>query len=324
MHASPHFYFGNMLKKMSFALALILLAAILLPNLRSLYEGIFFYLRDTVTYSPIPRRAIQRDGRYGSIYDLVQFRNADRQAYILKQLAGLQVSVTQIPIPGSTQTSILVRFSDAQPLTIISAHYDKLFDEIDYQGASDNTAAVGVLLAAVKEIAKSGTGGTRAFLFTGEEERGLRGSQAFVEYARDAAHPIAIRENINFDNVGRGKLAIRPSASVPGFIFTIPFVGDYGYDGREFRASPPYPLAPTRLAQSVVRAQPETTVFEKFTALSDSNVFQGNGIETVAISGDNIPYLERTWHTFADRVELLDENNLDLAYDLIVKYSARN
>jgi hypothetical protein len=313
-----------MQKRMPLIVLILLLAAIILPNLRSLYEGIFFYLRDTITYTPNPPRSIQRDGRYASIYDLVQLRNAERQAYLLKRLGALNASVVQIPIPGSTQSNILVRFSTAQPLVIFSAHYDKLFDEIDYQGASDNTAAVGVLLAAAEELARSGTGGNRAFLFTGEEEKGLRGSQAFVQYARDAAHAprIAIKEIINFDNVGRGNLAVRPSASVPGFIFTIPFLGDYGYDGRDFRPSPPYPLVPTRLTQAVLRAQPATTVYEKFTALSDSNVFQANNIDTVAISGDNIPYLERTWHTYADRVELLDELNLDLAFELILKYGA--
>gem|GEM_PF-637359 len=311
-------------KQIAFAIPLLLLAAIILPNLRSLYEGIFFYLRDTITYTPNPTRSVQRDGRYASVYDLVQLRNAERQAYLLNRLKTLGLSVTEIPIPNSQTPNLFVRFNSVGPYIIFSAHYDKLFDEVEYQGASDNTAAVSVLLAAAEELARSSTGGNRAFLFTGEEEKGLRGSQAFVSHARDTAHLIAIKEIINFDNVGRGKLAIRPSASVPGFIFTIPFLGDYGYDGREFRPSPPYPLAPMRLTQSILRAQPATTVYEKFTALSDSNVFQANNIETVAISGDNIPYLERTWHTHTDRVELLDEANLDLAFDLILKYETGN
>jgi Zn-dependent M28 family amino/carboxypeptidase len=312
------------LKQIAFAIPFVLLAAIVLPNLRSLYEGIFFYLRDTITYTPVPAHPIQRAGRYASIHELVQHRNAERQAYLLNRLNKLGLSVTEIPIPNSQTPNLFVRFNPAGPYTIFSAHYDKLFDQIEYQGASDNTAAVSVLLAAVEEIANRGGGGNRAFLFTGEEEKGLRGSQAFVEYARDAAHPIAIKAILNFDNVGRGKLAIRPSAAVPGFIFTIPFLGDFGYDGRDFKPSPPYPLAPRRLTQEVLRAQPETTVYARFTARSDSNVFQANNIETVAISGDDIPYLERTWHTFADRVELLDERNLDLAFELILKFGIGN
>jgi len=210
-----------------------------------------------------------------------------------------------------------VRFDSAGPYTIFSAHYDKLYDNMDYQGASDNTAAVSVLLAAMDELAQRGDGGNRAFLFTGEEETGLRGAQAFVEYAR--ANNLPIRAIVNFDNIGRGQLAIRPSAERPGFVFTLPLFGNFVYDGRALNPSPVYPLADARLTQELGRAQPALAVYEHFTALSDSNVFQANGIDTVAVSGDDMYYLELTWHTYTDRVELLDESNLDLAFDLIMK-----
>jgi Zn-dependent M28 family amino/carboxypeptidase len=323
-----------MFRRIAFGLFLILLAGFVLPNLRSLYEGIIFYLRDTISYTPNPPHQIQRDGRYSSLYDLIQLRNAERQAYILKRLDKFRI--TQIPIPSSTQTDILVPMSPSGPYTVFSAHYDKIFDDSNYQGASDNTAAVSVLIASIDELARSNDGSAVAFLFTGEEERGLRGSAAFIDYAR--ANNIAIRENVNFDNVGRGKLAIRPSAEAPGFVFTIPFLTDYAYDGRTFTPIPPspspstnargesrpipsYPLAPPRLVQAVLRAQPDTIVYERFTARSDSNVFQENGIDTVAISGDDMRFLDLTWHTYADRIELLDEHNLDLAFDLILKFA---
>jgi hypothetical protein len=35
-------------------------------------------------------------------------------------------------------------------------------------------------------------------------------------------------------------------------------------------------------------------------------------------------FLDLTWHTYADRVELLDERNLDLAYDLILSYATEH
>ena len=295
--------------------ALVIAALMIIPNSRSLYEGIFFYLRDVVAYNPSDVKPISRDGRYASVYDLVQMRNADRRLYIVNSRASRLV-VFEFPIPGSQLTNIFVRFDSPGPYTIFSAHYDKLFDDSDYQGASDNTAAVSVLLAAIDELARHGDAGNYAFLFTGEEETGLRGASAFVEYAR--ANGIAIREIINFDNIGRGKLAIRPSASLPGFIFTIPFIGDFAFDGHSFHASPAYPLANSRLTQSLTRANPDLIVYERFTALSDSNVFQDAGIETVAISSSDMSYLEQTWHTYADRVELLDERNLDLALELII------
>ena len=306
-------------KRILLVLVLLVLAALIIPNLRTLYEGILYYVR----YAVIPDsvKPISRDGRYASLYDLVQMRNLERLQYLRTRLQAENVTVEEIAIPNSNLPNLFVRFNSTGPYTIFSAHYDKLHDDANYQGASDNTAAVSVLLASVEELARpfdSAQGGNtdnRAFLFTGEEERGLRGSAAFVEYAR--ANQIPIRENVNFDNLGRGWLAVRPSASVPGIVFTLPFFGDWSYDGREFRASPPYPLAPTTLTQKLSRLQPDLVVLERFTAVSDSNVFQANGIPTVAISGDDIRFLDETWHTYADRVEFLDERNLDRAFALI-------
>ncbi len=299
---------------------LVLLAAILavvtIPNARALYEGIFFYLRDTVTYNPSAVQPIDPGGRYASVYDLVRSLNLARRDYILHHLALPGIKTTRIPVPNSALDDILVTFGSPGPYTVYSAHYDKLYDDIFYEGASDNTAAVSTLLACVAEFAKRNYTGNAAFLFTGEEETGLRGAQAFLHYAH--ANNVGIRENVNFDNLGRGKLAIRPSVTVPGYSFTIPFYGDLTYDGRTLRPNPPFGPANPRVTQELLRVRPDIVVYERFTALSDSNVFQANGIDTVAISGDDMRYLELTWHTYADRVELLDQRNLDLAFDLIV------
>lgn len=307
------------MKRVGWVLVLVPMAVILLPNARSLYEGLFFYVRDVVTYNPAPVQPVRRDGRYGSLYDLVSLRNSERYNYLLSQLDFPDLTITRIPIPNATLPSILVRFANAGPLTIFSAHYDKLHDDVTYQGASDNTAADAVLLASVQELARNSYTGSSAFLFTGEEETGLRGSTAFMDYAR--RNGIAISENVNFDNIGRGRLAIRPSVEVPGFVFTVPFYSDFTYDGRQVRPSRPYASANVRLALALGRVQPDLVVYERFTALSDSNVFQANGIDSVCISGDNMYFLEQTWHTYADRVELIDERNLDLAFDLVTRYA---
>ncbi|HEX7588587.1 MAG TPA: M20/M25/M40 family metallo-hydrolase, partial [Anaerolineae bacterium] len=227
-------------RKVLLILAIVAVAALILPNIRSLYEGIFFYLRDVAAYNPGAVMPIKREGRYASIYDLSGMRNSERHDYVLTRVRAANTLITQIPISNSQLPDIFVRFGGPGPYTVFSAHYDKLHDDPAYQGASDNTAAVSVLLASVTELAKSGDAGKRAFLFTGEEETGLRGAKAFYEYAR--ASGIAIREVVNLDNLGRGKLAIRPSANIPGYVFTIPFFGDFAYDGRTLMSSPPYPL----------------------------------------------------------------------------------
>ncbi|MCI0477125.1 MAG: M20/M25/M40 family metallo-hydrolase [Anaerolineales bacterium] len=313
-----------MTRRIFLALVFLLFALFTFLNARALYEGVFFYLRDVITYDPRAVTPINRAGRYTSIYDLVPLRNAERLAYLQRKLVAPRLIVTSIPISDSQFPNLFVRFKNAPgPYVIFSAHYDKLHDDANYQGASDNTAAVSVLLAAIDELARSfdsaqgGDASNRAFLFTGEEETGLRGAQAFVAYAR--ANALPIRAIINFDNLGRGNLAIRPSAEQPGFVITLPFVSDFVYDGRAFKPGAAYSLANARLAQELVRAQPEIVVYERFTARGDSNVFQASGLETVFVSGDNMHYLELTWHTYADRVELLDERNLDRAFDLILK-----
>lgn len=299
---------------------LVLCATLLLSNARSLYEGIFFYLRDIITPSPI--RPVNRTGRYASLYELIQLRNGERRDYIRGHLETAGMTVTRIPVPDSQLADLWVRFNSEGPYTVYSAHYDKLYDDVNYQGASDNTAAVSVLLAAALDLQRQGYRGPAAFLFTGEEEKGLRGAIAFMNYVH--ATRLAIRENVNFDNVGRGKLAIRPSVQIPGYSFTLPFYGDLTYDGRTLRSSPSYAPASPRLAHALQNVQPDIVVYERFTATSDSNIFQANGIDTVAISGDDMPYLEETWHTYADRVELVDEQNLDRAYELIMRYALAN
>lgn len=303
-----------MSKRLFFILVLLLLTILVLPNTRALYEGLFFYLRDAITYDPHAIQPLSHDGRYASVYDLVRLRNAERRLYILHRVNRL--GVFEFSIPNSQLTNIFVRPDTPGPYTIFCAHYDKLYDDVNYQGASDNTAAVSVLLAAIDELARRGNKSNRAFLFTGEEETGLRGAQAFIADAR--ANHLPIRAIINFDNIGRGRLAIRPAAEQPGFVFTLPLLGDFVYDGRALNLSPVYPRANAHLAQELGRAQSGLVVYEHFTAHSDSNVFQANGIATVAISSDNMYYLQLTWHTYADRVELLDERNLDLAFDLIM------
>ncbi len=309
----------NLLRTAAIVL-LIALAALVVPNARALYEGVFFYLRDAVTYNPTPGHPVDHSGRFGSVYDLVQASNTGRRDYLLQRLAvPPNLSVVQIPVPNSPIPNLFVRFDPQGPYSVFSAHYDKAFDDANYQGASDNTAAVSVLLASIVELARRNYHGSGACLFVAAEETGVHGSPAFIEYAR--ANGVAIRENVNFDDLGRGNLAIRPSAPEPGFVFTLPLYGNIAFDGTNFHPSPPYPPPNPRLTQALLRVAPDAVVLDHFTVLSDSNTFQANGIDSVSISGDGMYYLQLTWDTYYDRVELLDEPNLQRAFDLITQYA---
>jgi Zn-dependent M28 family amino/carboxypeptidase len=201
---------------------------------------------------------------------------------------------------------------------VYCAHYDKFSDAPDFQGATDNTSGVSILLASISELARTGQGGNRAFLFTGEEETGLHGAAAFVDYAR--TNHIAIREIVDLNSFGRDQLALRPPAELPGFVFTLPFYGELVFDGSNLRGSRPYAPVDAGFARALQQIQPDIAVLQNFTSLSDSNVFQSNGIDTVAVSSSNMYYLQQTWNTWTDRVELVDERNLELAYELVLAY----
>ena len=60
------------------------------------------------------------------------------------------------------------------------------------------------------------------------------------------------------------------------------------------------------------------TVCTHMVATSDANVFEAAGYPAANLSGDDMHYLNLTWHTYDDRIELLDEGNLRQAFGLIL------
>lgn len=297
-----------------FALSLFTFACL---NLTALYEGARFFVWPALTDSTQRLAAVSPNGRYAALYDLIHVTNIVRFGYLVKQLDLPDVSIQIIPIPASPQSDIFVQFHRAenQPLTVYAAHYDKIYDDSIYQAAFDNSSSVSVLLASIRALAQANQPGARAFLFTGEEERGLHGAEAFVTYAR--ANNLRLREIINFDNLGRGALAISPPSNNPGYVFLIPLYGEMVFDGRGLTRMPPYSEVNSRLAKKIRCLDSQITAFRHFTTRGDVNIFEENGIDSVAIGGDDAAFADEVWHTYQDTADKIDEHNLDLAYDLI-------
>jgi hypothetical protein len=286
-------------------------------NRRSLLEGLR-YLRQWLAWDPGCVGPVEPGGDFGVCHRLAQLDNAARQALIVGWLRDLNLAPVLIPIPGEALPNVLVRFQERGPYTLFVAHYDKSRETASYQAASDNTAAVAVLLAAARDLAHSPAGRPVALLFTAAEERGLKGARAFMDWA--AAQAWAVGEVINLDMIGRGRLASRPSA-LPGFYFWLPGLGEMAFDGRTLRRGRAYPLPDARLVARLRAVLGDELVsYRRFTARSDSNVFQDAGLPTVSLSSDNMYYLDRVWERDADRLELLDEDNLNLARRLVVEY----
>jgi Zn-dependent M28 family amino/carboxypeptidase len=224
-----------------------------------------------------------------------------------------------IPVPDEPLPNLLVRFDKGNSYTLFVAHYDKSRETASYQGASDNTAAVSILLAAARDLATQPPARSVALLFTAAEERGLKGAHAFLAWAQ--AHDFPIAEVINLDMLGRNRIATRPSA-LPGFYFWLPFIGEIVFDGRRLRRGTPYPLPDQQLVCRFKHLMgKDIVIYRRFTAYSDSNAFQAAGLPTVSLSSDNMYYLDMVWERDADRVEWLDERNLELARRLLVSYA---
>lgn len=388
--------------------------ALALANRSSLAEGLR-YLRHMLAWQPGNVTPVDPGGDFGVCYELAGLDNAGRYELIARRLAGLGLAPVSIPVPGQPLPNLLLLLLGDGPYTLFAAHYDKSRETATYQAASDNTAAVAVLLAALGELVEppppapspkmreggrvepgiaaaddgpelsqchsdsasgeesllrrlTGRGqretaqdneefrpaarafisrlqrfllplrsrrndmafptgppgpGLRplapagvGFLFTAAEEQGLKGASAFSRWAR--AEGLAVDNIINLDMLGRGRLACRPSA-LPGFYFWLPGLGQMVYDGRRLRRGLPYPLPDPRLVAQLKEALGDNlVVYERFAARSDSNIFQAAGWPTVCLSSENMYYLDRVWDRDADRLELLDQDHLELARRLVV------
>jgi hypothetical protein len=299
----------------TYAGALVWLCAFLAGNRRSLAEGLR-YLIHMRTWRPDNIQPIARDGPFGVCYELVGMGNAARCEKIAEELRRLGLEPTQISVPGDPLPNLFVRFGSAGPLTLFVAHYDKSRETPTYQGASDNTAAVCVLLAAARAFAAHPPDRSIGLLFTAAEERGFLGARAFCAWAQ--TENVAIAEVINCDMLGRGRIAVRPSA-LPGFYFQIPGVGAFVYDGRRIARGAAYQQpAPALIRWLQAALGNDLVIYRRFTAHSDSNVFQEAGLPTVSLSSDDMYYLDLIWDRDSDRIELLDERHLALALRVVI------
>jgi Zn-dependent M28 family amino/carboxypeptidase len=177
-----------------------------------------------------------------------------------------------------------------------------------------------MLLVAADELHKNPPARPIAILFTGQEEVGLVGAKAFYEYA--VQNDFQVGEVLNFDNIGRGGLAARASGERSGYVFTLPLLGEYVYNGRTVAQASAYRQPDSTLLERIRRRVP-FAFFDRMVAKSDGTYWQDHGWNAVNISSDDMYYLDETWHTFGDRIELLDQRNLDRALKLVRDYATR-
>lgn len=304
-------------------------------NLNSLDDGIQ-YLQDMFAYVPVSAQPLDPKGRFGFCEQFATLRNAQRAQFIVNFLEARGIAFQRLPIYDTKFDNIFAPFarrgneSESHqaavwrtiqafvPYTIFSAHYDKVYDDPDYQGASDNSAAVCMLLVAAEELNRARPPRPVAILFTGQEEVGLVGARAFYDYATE--NNLQVADVLNFDNIGRAGLAARASGERSGYVFTIPLWGEFVYDGRKFSPASAYRQPDARLMQQLQRVGP-IKLYDRMVAQSDGTYWQERGWNAVNLTSDNIYYLDETWHTYGDRVELLEQDNFQRALELVLGYA---
>ncbi len=297
--------------------ALLCAGLFALVNVNSLDDGMR-YLQNVANYVPSPTQPLDARGKFGFCEQFMALRNAQRAQFIANYLDARGIAYQRLPIGETGFDNFFVPFAAQGPYTIFSAHYDKFFDDPEYQGASDNSAAVCMLLVAAAELQAQHPARPVAILFTGEEEIGLVGAKAFYKYATQ--NNVRVAGVVNFDNIGRAGLVARASGERSGFVFAIPLLGEFVYDGRALNAASAYRQPDAQLMARLRRVQP-ITVFDRMVAKSDGTFFQDSGWNAVNVTSDDIYYLEQTWHTYGDRSELLAQDNLERALDLVVNYA---
>jgi hypothetical protein len=175
-----------------------------------------------------------------------------------------------------------------------------------------------MLLVAAQELNQQPPARPVAILFTGQEEVGFVGAKAFYDYA--TRNGIQSADVLNFDNLGRAGIAARASGARSGLVFTVPLFGEFMYDGRNVAPASSYRQPDGALLERIQRAAP-VVLYDRIVATSDGTYWQDRGWNAVNLSSADMYYLEQTWHTYGDRVELLEQGNLEQALQLVLGYA---
>jgi Peptidase family M28 len=124
-------------------------------------------------------------------------------AWLQDQLRKAHYTAQQVAIPDFDQVDVIAELGRTGPPVVIVAHYDHLGE--GFPGANDNASGVAVALA----VARAQPRGHVVFLFTGGEERGLRGARAYV--AAPTVKLADIRAVFNLDMVGHDFFGNQPA-----------------------------------------------------------------------------------------------------------------
>lgn len=275
----------------------------LLVNLSAL-KGLFIFINSYISYEYKSENPVGTFSEFDAIYKMTELSSTEICEFIKKELdsAGVHYETQQL---GNRQQNIFIPGQIDSEFSLITAHYDKDRESKNYKGALDNLASTTILLNLIKENYNAIKSKRIAFLFTGLEERGLKGASKFMFLAN--RKKLKIKEVICLDGVGRGKVAVMRNARRFGFKFRNLLFKETLYNGHKFSKCPTYE---TIRNEDVNLDYKEVVFLNSFLSSTDSYVFSKNGIPTVNLTSSNIYHFLNVLHTNKDRVECLDENTL--------------
>ena len=256
------------------------------------------------------------DEMYRSVISIEGKTRTGRADFIRNQLRKMGIGYFTVPFEyfayRATDTldlsgeSIVVRIGSGSKRIVVGAHYDAWQGS---QGANDNGSGVAVVLELVKTLRSQTWKCTIDFCFFDQEEKGLLGSQFYIQKVLDRKNHYGM---INLDVVGTGEEL---------------FVGPVGGGDDEF-------LMP------LVRQASHQTKFpyqeRRFYPSSDHQAFANGRLENISISvvpkGDsellsrmakaggridpkNPPQVMKVMHTPDDRSDQVKPEALKMAYE---------
>ena len=302
----------------SLSACLLCLVIVLLRNRFALREGLV-YMGQMLAWNPDKVTPITVDGRFGILYDFVAGTNGQRCYMVEQDLIKSGLSPLRIPSCDDCPPNLLVTFGQRGPYRLILAHYDKSRETPEYQGASDNSAAVAVLLALADELAATPPETPLALLFTSGEEKGLLGARALLRWCDETG--FEIESVIGIDMIGRDRLAVRPLGH-SGLHFWLPLAGNRVFDGQATRSAAPCRQPDPSLVRQLRQASAgELVVYRTVAGNTDALPFAERGLPTAYCAGSNTYYANLVWEQDTDRIELLDEDSLQQTLDTFIAYA---
>lgn len=256
------------------------------------------------------------DAMYGSVISIEGKSHAGRADFIKNQLKKMDIGYFTVPFEYFTYRvkdtvdlsgeNIVVRIGSGPKRIVVGAHLDAWESS---PGANDNGAGVAVVLELVKTLRSQAWKCTIDFCFFDQEEKGLLGSQFYIQKVLDRKNHYGM---INLDVVGTGEELFVGPVGGGDDDFLMPLVRKaarqtkYAYQERAF-----YPSSDHEAFVNARLENISVSVVPKGDAERLHKMVRGGG----RIDPKNPPQVMKVMHTPDDRSDQVKPEALKMSYE---------